>query len=640
MQISSIRLSNFQCFGPTPVTIFPKNITFLIGPNGSGKTAVLQALSRMFGFDPKQRQLKKSDFHTPPGEDVLKEQRSLWVEIDISFPELEEDGADHPTIPPQFNHMRLQDGAKLPTVRIRLSATLDIDGDIQDELFYVLQADVNNEPVNKSYVSAMDRKNIQVHYLPARRDPADHITYSANTLLGRLLRSANWTEKMKEIRELTGQVSEALGKNKGIIEFGTTLNTQWQHLHKGDFFSSPKVTFASTEIDALLRHMSVSFSPAHDDEQVDFSRLSDGQKSLLYLSLVLTTQSIGRKLQKTDGEDIGFDPELFRPATFTLVAIEEPENSLSPQYLGRIVSSLKKMVAHQDAQALIATHAPSMLRRVEPDDVCYLRLNEKRQTQVSTIQMPKETDEAYKFVREAVMAFPEVYFARLVLLGEGDSEEIVIPRILQAKGMPVDEQAICVAPLGGRHVNHFWRLLSALQIPYVTLLDLDLARFGGGWGRLRVANDYLNKFRPEKALPSEFKFPKWDSDEYKCLDYENYFEEMKKRGIFFSSPLDLDFSMILNYPKAYGITDDNLEAPDDNIFTSVLGKARHGEDQYSDNLKKYFSSYHRLFKIGSKPASHIEALASLSNENLLENIPEELDDMANHIAEILKDLPE
>ncbi|MDY0331798.1 MAG: AAA family ATPase [Thiomonas sp.] len=639
MQISSIRLSNFQCFGPTPVTIFPKDITFLIGPNGSGKTAVLQALSRMFGFDPKQRQLQKSDFHTPLGEDVLKEQRSLWVEIDISFPELEEDDADHPTIPPQFNHMRLQDGEELPTVRIRLSATLDIDGDIQDELLYILQVDENNEPVNKSNVSAMDRKSIQVHYLPARRDPADHISYSANTLLGRLLRSADWTENKEEIKELTEQVSKTLGQNKGITEFGTTLNTQWQHLHKGDFFSSPKVTFASTEIDALLRHMSVSFSPAHDDKQVDFSRLSDGQKSLLYLSLVLTTQSIGRKLQKPEGDDIGFDPELFRPATFTLVAIEEPENSLSPQYLGRIVSSLKEMVAHNDAQALIATHAPSMLRRVEPEDICYLRLNEQRQTQVTTIQMPEKADEAYKFVREAVMAFPEVYFARLVVLGEGDSEEIVLPRILQAKGMPVDEQAICVAPLGGRHVNHFWRLLSGLGIPYKTLLDLDLARFGGGWGRFKVANDYLKKFHPENALPKGMPIPNWN-DENPCLKNQDYFDALEERGVFFSYPLDLDFSMILAYPEAYGINDEDLEDPDGKILTSVLGKARHGEDQYAIDLQQYFSSYQRLFKIGSKPAAHIEALASLSDEDLLESMPEELVNMVDQIAKILKGLPE
>lgn len=32
----------------------------------------------------------------------------------------------------------------------------------------------------------------------------------------------------------------------------------------------------------------------------------------------------------------------------------------------------------------------------------------------------------YKSIKEAVKAYPELYFAKLVILGEGDSEEITI----------------------------------------------------------------------------------------------------------------------------------------------------------------------------------------------------------------------
>jgi putative ATP-dependent endonuclease of OLD family len=31
----------------------------------------------------------------------------------------------------------------------------------------------------------------------------------------------------------------------------------------------------------------------------------------------------------------------------------------------------------------------------------------------------------------------------------------VLPRLLQAKGIAEDDASISVAPLGGRHVNHF-----------------------------------------------------------------------------------------------------------------------------------------------------------------------------------------
>ncbi len=67
-----------------------------------------------------------------------------------------------------------------------------------------------------------------------------------------------------------------------------------------------------------------------------------------------------------------------------------------------------------------------MLRRVAPESIRYLCLDDLRQTQVSTIVMPAQADEAHKFVREAVQAFPELYFSRVVVLGEGDSEEIAL----------------------------------------------------------------------------------------------------------------------------------------------------------------------------------------------------------------------
>ena len=62
-----------------------------------------------------------------------------------------------------------------------------------------------------------DRNAIQVHYLPARRDPADHISYSANALLGRALRSANWAKEREEISNLTEQIGSSLAENEASI---------------------------------------------------------------------------------------------------------------------------------------------------------------------------------------------------------------------------------------------------------------------------------------------------------------------------------------------------------------------------------------------------------------------------------------
>lgn len=641
MRLQSIRLSNFQSFGAAPTEVLLEEITYLIGPNGSGKTAALQALCRLFAFDPSLRRILRSDFHVPFNEEAQPAERQLWIEADFLFPELDED-ADNSTVAPHFGHMRLDEVDGTPRVRFRLTATMGLDGDIEESMVYVLDINADGSPLTNAQVPRSERNHIHIHYLPARRDPADHIAYGANALLGRMLRAVNWESERSAIKGLTDQISESLAANPSIKAFSTSLKSAWGALHKGSFFADPKLTFVASEIEALLRHMSVSFTPGHDEQLVDFSRLSDGQKSMLYLSLVLSSHAVGRAVLAED--DDSFDVDKLRPPVFTVVAVEEPENSLSPHYLGRIVNALNGMTGKGDAQALIATHAPSMLRRVAPERIRYLRLTQERTSRVTHIQLPESTDEAHKFVREAVQAFPEIYFSRLVVLGEGDSEEIVFPRLLQVKGAPIDESAVTIAPLGGRHVNHFWRLLSALQIPYLTLLDLDVARYAAGWGRVKVVNDQLAKHEPEKVLPEGWSLPKWNTKEapirtHHCFGDEkkSVFNELESRGVYFSEPLDLDFAMLLAFPKAYNVEEDK---PDEATIKAVLGKKHHDASQYSEDEQKLFTTYHQRFKLGSKPAAHIDALAQLTDEELLANMPASLNRLADAVIAKLAELPE
>jgi predicted ATP-dependent endonuclease of OLD family len=650
MKLKTIRISNFQCFGPKPTEIALENLTFLIGPNGAGKTAVLQALCRLFAFDPALKRIQKSDFHVPFAEAEAPDERNFWIEADFLFPELLDDAGEYPTIPTHFAHMRLDDGEDIPRIRFRLNASIGTDGDIEDTLLYVLDLDTDGSPLNTAPVPRAERNNIQVHYLPARRDPADHIAFSANALLGRLLRAVNWNNEQVTIKSLTDQISDKLSSNESVASLSSKLTDTWKNLHKGSYFADPSITFVASDIEALLRHLSVSFSPGHNEQLVDFSRLSDGQKSMLYLSLVLSSQAIGRSV--LNGEDTTFDPDKLKPAVFTLVAVEEPENSLSPHYLGRIVSTLTDLVSKEegDAQALIATHAPSMLRRVEPENIRYLRLTKKRQTKVTHIVMPPTSDEAHKFVREAVQAFPELYFSRLVVLGEGDSEEIVLPRLLKAKGAPVDEYAISVVPLGGRHVNHFWRLLYTLDIPFFTLLDFDLARYQGGWGRISYVVKQMNKFKPDllKDCPRMQidQIPAWDNDGYKPLApispslWCHHIDELKKRGVFFSYKLDLDFTMLEKFSSAYEIDDSDIKKPSEANIKAVLGDSYHDADQYNDREQKFFITYHKRFKLGSKPAAHINALSKLTDAEILLNMPNSLSQLADAIIVKLAELPE
>ena len=520
---------------------------------------------------------------------------------------------------------------------------MDQDDEIEEFLHYVVQVDKDQEPKKALTLPKPDRNLIQIHYLPARRDPSDHVSMSASALLGRALRAANWQKEREDIAGLTQSISESLSGNAAVKGIGDQLTAHWGSLHKGEYYADPHVSFERNEIESLLRHLTLGFSPAHDAPKVDFSKLSDGQQSLLYLSLVLSVQAIGRNVLA--GRLKGFDVDKLRPAVFTMVAMEEPENSLAPHYLGRVIRALTAFSEHHDAQAIVATHSPSLLRRVPPESVRYLRLDENRTTNVTSVTLPAGSEEAHKYVREAVQAFPELYFSRLVILGEGDSEEIVLPRFLEARKLAQDDSSISVVPLGGRHVNHFWRLLHGLEIPFVTLLDLDLARHQGGWGRIRYAITQLMKFPTidTNLTDAHVKgLPKWDADDQllksdKCKQWIDFLESV---GVFFSAPLDLDFALLQKFPDAYGVQEDDLEDPHEDVVVAVLGKSHGDANQYTASQRSSFGAYHRRFKLGSKPAAHIAAMAELDDEEIKAGMPKAIGRLLDLVKKKLDELPE
>ena len=643
MKLVEIRLAGFQSFGSEPTSITFEDLTFFLGPNGAGKTVVLQSLARLFGFEPSMRRVRPADFHVPVAETEQPLVRELWVEARFEFPEVRDSSELHATVPGHWSHMQLEAPDGIPEVRIRLSASMDDQAEIEESIVYVLEVDENGEPVDTSVMHRQERSQIHVHYLPARRDPSEQVSYAARSMLGRALRAASWTVEKETIKTHTEAISDTLKTNDAVSGISGELESHWKTTHRGSHFAQPSLTFDRNDVDGLLRHLNVAFSPGHGVAHVDLTHLSDGQQSLLYLSLVLSMQSIGRKALA--GETSAFDIDKLRPAVFTLIAMEEPENSLSPHSLGRVVRQLQDFAGNEDTQALVATHAPPMLRRVPPEHIRYLRLRPDRTTTVSTITLPEEASEASKYVREAVQSFPELYFARFVVLGEGASEEIILPRLLDAHGVAGDQLSVSVVPLGGRHVNHFWRLLNDLAIPHVTVLDLDLGRHRGGWGRIKYAAKQLLEFSSvESGLEQTHldAIPEWNSALSPTASPKGtkWIEFLESMNVFFSSPIDIDFAMMGAYPDAYGVDSSELTTPDGKTTTAVLGKSNAGTALFSSEELSRFDAYRDRFKRSSKPAGHLDALCHLADNDLKRDMPESLARMAESVATSLERLPE
>ena len=337
VHLARVRLKNFQSFGTEVTTVEMEGMTYLLGHNGAGKTSLLTALGRMFSVDQQQRRLQRSDFHVPFGP-APETERELWVEAEFEFPDLRSD-IDDVAVPTFFTHLRIEDDAGSPRLRIRLTADLDEAGNVDDRLEYILEVDEDGQPLSTARVDGYERRAIQVHYLPARRDPGEHLAHTASSLLGRLLRAVDWRAEEEKVAELGAELGTSLAANPAMAVLAQQLEHAWGDLHSGPYFTSPSLTFPSSDVAELLRHLDVGFLPAPgEDTQVSWRRLSDGQQSLLYVGVVLALQAVGTAV--LEGKVATVEPAALRPASFTLIAVEEPENSLSPHHLGRLLERL------------------------------------------------------------------------------------------------------------------------------------------------------------------------------------------------------------------------------------------------------------------------------------------------------------
>lgn len=133
MRLESVTLSGFRCFGPDPITVsIAPEVTAVVGPNAAGKTALLHALSKLFGVSRAQRTVQRSDFHVGAADDPDdREPKDLFIDVLIALPELADGTATPETIAPSFRHMQLERDAKAPVCRLRLEARWEDDGTVE-----------------------------------------------------------------------------------------------------------------------------------------------------------------------------------------------------------------------------------------------------------------------------------------------------------------------------------------------------------------------------------------------------------------------------------------------------------------------------------------------------------------------------
>ena len=628
MHLEKICLSNFRCFSEEKTEIcLEEDLTCFVGNNGSGKTTLILALKRLFGATREDRAIIRDDFYLAPNEshqDIAG--RELYIEVVFSFPELDGDIQTARESCPAFSSVIYADekDGRLKA-RMRLEALWDeteYEDEVQSRIYWLTtseEVEFGEGKDLKPLVSNHDRKHIRLRYIPAFRDSKATLGNEVKSLTKIL---EDYTDISVQSQETIEEISENLcAEIQGLESIKTTtalLKEIWQETHDETLkhYQEPKLEATPTEIGKLLRSLSVKLAPSENGGSRDIGELSDGQVSLLYFTLSIALYEIEQKHHA--GKAKGFKELDKDIAVFTIFAFEEPENHLSPYYLGRVLRLLHSTTKAAKATGIITSHSSNVVRRMNRvEQIRHFRQEVNsygRHSVVKKISLPPQNlEEDYKYINQAVLAHPELYFSKIVILGEGDSEEIVIPQLAKKMDLDLDPSFVAFVKLGGRHVNHMWRLLNNLAIPYFTLLDFDLGRHGGGLARIKNTITELENNNKSIQYPESIRRQDLKNLSLSSSQISELLTELETAGIFFSVPLDLDMAMIQAFPQYYN-ADNAHEADRKRLEKAVLGNTGQSEayneldfSLSDEELKKY----RYLFCSKSKVASHYQAMAEI-----------------------------
>lgn len=683
MKLTKLKLYNYRSFGNDEQTISLNDLTTLIGNNSSGKTAALAALNTIFSEYSGDRNLTRSDFHLPKDMDPEElEEQNLYIEAIFHFDELkEEDASTTYAIPTFFDSFVVDNPGSVPYLRIRLEATWQkgstVDGSIESKIYYITCPESDDISDNKRNASRHDLNHIRMIYVPAVRDPSKQLKNASGSMMYQIMSSINWKDSTKtNVKDIIKDLNGEFLKESGVSILKSAIHDEWKEYHPDTRYSNAELRFNSTTIDSAIKTTEVLFSPSVTGREYSIDEMGDGLRSLFYISMVDSMLDVENKIQEEikTGIELSFSKT---PPILTIVAVEEPENHIAPHLLGKLIKKLRTISTKENAQTIITSHSPAIVKRVTPEELRYFRLNsETLSTEVRHITLPdnEKLSEQYKYVKEAVKAYPELYFAKLVILGEGDSEEILIPKFFEADGTGLDSSGVSIVPLGGRHVNHFWRLLNDLHIPHITLLDLDRERDGGGWGRIKyvlkqlLANgcpkDEILKTTSGVLTDDELdNMVSWDVS--KTTGMDSWVGLLEKYNVFFSSPLDIDFLMLENFAAEYISTLSEKEGPritfnntgnketrktqnlkpEDFISSeyqerllcdirNTLKECGGNGITYTDEQKRLMIWYNYFFLNRGKPSTHISVLSQIEDTDLISRMP----DIINRLLICAKEL--
>lgn len=463
MYLSRITIENFRCFGEgtdrleLPLT---SGLTSLVGENEVGKTAAIDALRFVLGTTDQERLwLEDQDFHH--GE-TFREIRILCQFVDLNEKD-ERAFVEYLTHGPKG-----QDDSILNVVW-----TAKDTGEVYKGRSYRRIEVHSGIDGNGPTLAPEARELLRATYLRPLRNAEQELSAGRGSRLSQVLRNLHEIKSSGKRYDPSQEVNledlnvlgigdlanELLKKQQGIKNARDKIDTRLESLSlKGDGIkSSINVSGATAAEDVRLRQLLEKLELTFDGT----GSRGLGSNNLLFMAcelLLLAQEDEGNKL----------------------LLIEEPEAHLHAQRQLQVIKFLQEQAKAQHIQVVVTTHSPNLASAVELNNVVMIRKGRAFPMDEGRTLLNLSD---YRFLERFLDATKaNLFFARGVMIVEGDAENILLPSLAKKLGSDFTKLGISIVNVGGiglrRYARIFQRKTSEadgqLDIPVACVTDSDV----------------------------------------------------------------------------------------------------------------------------------------------------------------------